>query len=98
MSQCPTVAAHGTHWFSICLAALPCKRVKLTSESDHKPLGPKSVTGQAADTHIQVTSVSSDQPTEQKKVLAKSDAKDIGPRKRELPVSAKVNKPKKEVN
>ena len=104
MSQCPTVAAHGTQWFSICLAALPFKRVKLTSESDHEsqsPLGPKGVTGQAADAHIQspVTSESSNQPTEQKKVLAKSDAikvKDIGPRKRERLVSAKVNKPKKE--
>ena len=59
------------------------------------------MTGQAADTHIQspVTSESSNQPTEQKKVLAKSDAikvKDIWPRKRERLVSAKVNKPKKE--
>ena len=55
------------------------------------------MTGQAADTHIQspVTRESSDQPTEQKKVLAKPDAvkaKDIGPKKRELLISAKVNK------
>ncbi len=89
---------------TICLA-LPYKRVKLTSESDNESqwsLGPKSVTGLAAETHIQssVTGESSNQPTEQKKVVAESDAKDIGPRKRKLPVSTdlEVNKPKKEVN
>ncbi len=95
-SQCPTVAAHGTQWFSICLAALPFKPVKLTSESDHESqslLGPKGVTGQVVETHIQspVTSESSDQ---QKEVL---DAKDIGPRQKELPVSEKVNKPKRKL-
>ena len=109
MSQCSSVAVRGTQlvYVSICLAALPCKRVKLTctSESDDEsqsPLRPKGVTGQAADldTHIQspVTIESSDQPIEQKKVLEESDAieqMDIETvsRKREFSVIAKVNKP-----
>ena len=88
--------------FFICLA-LPFKRVKLTSESVHVTqwsVWPKCVSKQAAETHMQtVTGESSGkspppkQPTKQTKVLAESDAKDIGPRKRKLSVSAQVNKP-----
>ncbi len=78
---------------SICLAAPPCKRVKLTS------LWSKGVTGQGAEAHIQtVTRESSAKlppSTEPKKVLAESNAikaKDIGPRKT-VP-SAKENQKK----
>ena len=105
MSQCPTVAVHGAQcmqfflfMFSICLAALPCKRAKLTSGSDNESqslLGPKGVTGQAAETHIQSPVTRESSEPKQKKVLEESDtikAKDVGPRKRELLVSAKVNK------
>ncbi len=85
----------------ICLA-LPFKRVKLTSESVHVTVWPKGVSGQAAETHMQTVtgeSPGNSQPPQQptkKKVLAEPDAikaKDIGPRKRKLSVSAQVNKP-----